>query len=125
MLDVIALVVVVVGVSSLAVSLGYSLPAAVARIALYPAGGARRSFAWLALYQTVAPTVVILSFLVVGIAVLALPDAPVRTALTRLTLLIAVLVSSAQVVLTPIAHRHIQELADEERRALGERQTSD
>lgn len=113
-LTILALIVIVVCVAALLVSGLYSIPYAVRRVRANPEPGARRAFAVLTLLQILAPTLVVVCFLVSGIGALAIEDLPTRQAVVRSSLVVGIVILAAQVVLVPVGHRYVQEMAERE-----------
>lgn len=124
MLTVLALVIIVVCVSALLVSVFYSIPYALRRVRLYPEPGARRTFAVLTLVGILAPTVVVVIFLMVGVIAITVDDPMLRSAILRPLLLIIVMSVAAQVALVPVGHRQVEEQAKREADDREERRVS-
>ncbi len=117
-----AVIVIVFTVPAILVSLRYSIPYAVRRIRRYPEeGSARRLFAQFTLFQTVVPTLCLVLFLSVGIALAFMDDTAARATVARVLLLIGIVLLSAQVVVSPIGHRYIEAAAQRERDELKNR----
>lgn len=115
-LDALAILVVILCLSALAVSAFFSIPYALRRVRAYPKPGAARTFALTTLLGILAPTAVVGCFLTLGVAILTLPDGTLRQSITRPVLFLGVVILWAQVILVPIGHRYIQEQAIREAR---------
>lgn len=114
MRELLSIVIVFVCLFALGFSALYSIPYAFERVGDNPKPGARRMFAVYTVVGIAAPTAVLICFLVVGVAVLALPDNDLRATITRVSLMLGMFIVAAQVVLMPIAHRQIEDKANSE-----------
>lgn len=120
--DLISLIIIVAALAALATSFSYSIPYAVRRYAYYRDGdGARKSYAKFRLFSILLPTAVVLCFFAVGLGAIALEDGAGRIVFLRLTILAAILLVAAQLIVIPIWDRRVMAMAEDEAEDSGQR----